>query len=167
MVSSIDFKNVGSNEGKLDTDDEIVITFNKELNPTSVHSSLTKGGTISVPLNGLFFRVSSDGVDSEDSMILVGHDISSYHIGNFAVSSNQVISGIGADVLVKSVSLDSTGEVITLSLETTHPTLLNEFADASDTTFIEFTASSFIKDIDGTSIDTSVKVKEANGNKHF
>lgn len=75
-----------------------------------------------------------------------------------------MIGGYGADVTISEISLDSTGKILTL----TFTNLINDpYADASDNNYIEFAPSSKIKDLSGESVDTSVKVREENGNKHY
>ncbi|MGD6842192.1 hypothetical protein ACQCVH_06675 [Bacillus infantis] len=101
--------------------------------------------------------------ESEDILEFRGINSSSYNVGTFNVVGD-VIGGYGADGTISKISLDSTGKILTL----TFTNILNDpYADATESTYIEFEPSSLIKDLNGVSIDNSVKVREANGNKHY
>ncbi|MGD6845219.1 hypothetical protein ACQCVH_22205 [Bacillus infantis] len=136
----------------------MVITFSKEIDPSTINFALTKGGEV-IPGNDYYLRAEEEF----DNLEFVELNGVSYNIGTFTVIGD-VIGGYGADGSISKITLDSTGKILTLHF---FNLLHDPYADAADSTYIEFTPDSQIKDIDGEQIDTSVKVREANGNKHY
>ncbi|RDI41673.1 S-layer homology domain-containing protein [Falsibacillus pallidus] len=159
FVTSIDFKNGTGVAGQFDDNDELVITFSKEVNPATINASLTKGGEIAP---GSSFYLKADQI-SDTLWFVDQQQPSSYHIGTFNVV-DVVIGGYGADGSIRKITLDPTGKILTFQF---YNILHDPYADASDSTYIEFTPDPQIKDINGESIATSIKVREANGSKHY
>lgn len=86
-----------------------------------------------------------------------------FKLGTFKVIGKVIIRS--NEPTIDYIELDSTGKILTIgNLYNVH---LGEYENATDDLYIEFTPHGSIKNKDGMSINTSVKVRELNGNKHF
>jgi len=129
LVQSIEFVNGGTNAGSLDIGDSIVITFSESVNPATINSSLTLGGSIPLTVDDLWLSMSS-------TFALNGTLLGSWNIGTFT-KSGTVTSGVG-DPSVQTVSLDASGTILTLVLfNASGMTFVNQDA----VNYVEFTPS--------------------------
>ncbi|MBM7648420.1 hypothetical protein JOC78_001362 [Bacillus ectoiniformans] len=149
----------------MDYGDQIVITFSEEIDPTTIHRDLTIGGMVNpTTLNEL--AINTDAYFQK--MEFTGSKINDFQIGTFKVVGYVIIRSNDPDI--DYISLDETGTILTIDNFRNVPnssTTSSQYADASESEYIEFTPSATIKNKDGVPIDTNAKVREANGSKHF
>jgi hypothetical protein len=155
-VSSIDFANTsGGTAGMLDGNDQVIITFSKEVNPSTVISGLTKGGTL-VYANGdlnLYLL---------DTWAVSGNLIGNWSVGSFTPHGTVGGSG-GGTPHFNSISLDAGGTVLRLNLINASG---NTFNNASSSNYVGYTPDSNIKAADGSSI-TVTEIREPDGSTVF
>lgn len=160
IVSSIDFGN-GGTANQLDASvgglkDFIQIVFSKEVNPTTIYSGLTKGGTINTP------SISFGGFWNSSSFVM--NSSADWHLGTCGETGTAIQdAGSGGDPSVYSLTLSADGTVLTMYLYNAGGRLLNS-ADANN--YLWYTPDSNIKAADGTSISGSY-YREPNGSNQF
>jgi hypothetical protein len=160
IVSSIDFGN-GGTANQLDASagglkDFIQIVFSKEVNPTTIYSGLTKGGTINTP------SISFGGFWNSTSFVM--NTSADWHLGTCGETGTAILdAGSGGDPSVYSLTLSADGTTLTMYLYNAGGRLLNS-ADANN--YLWYTPDSNIKAADGTSISGSY-YREPNGSNQF
>jgi len=99
-ISSIDVSD-GGHQGYIDTDDYLMVTFGKSIDPAAVNADLRKGGSVS----GVAYNQTS-GLSVSSSGVVTLRNIASFDMGS--------VSGTG-NFTVK-LSLNSTGNILTITI---------------------------------------------------
>ena len=155
-VLSIDYANAsGGTSGSLDGNDQIIITFSKEVNPSTLLSGLTKGGNLSFTNGDLDFWLKTD-------WSLSGRLTGNWYIGTFTSHGTVYTTGGGIPHF-NSISLDAGGTVLRLNLINSSGNIFN---NASSSNYVGYTPNSNIKAADGSSISVT-EIREPDGSAVF
>jgi hypothetical protein len=140
-ISSISAYNGGLND-RLDVKDEIRITFSEKIDPKSINSNLTKGGSVNA-----ISKDKTGGVKITSNGVLTVKNIASFYVGD---------ANDGGEFTV-SLSLDLEGKKLTIKITSGSVELSSE--DLDDAQQIGGT----IEDLDGNEMENDPNISDPTG----
>jgi hypothetical protein len=134
----------GGDEGRIDDNDYIVITFSKEIDPDSISTSLNKGSSIV----GVAYS-ETGGVSVSTSGIVTIRGITTFDVGDVQESGT----------FTSKIALSSSGKVLTITLASGSNDVTISDEDFDDATQI----GNFIKDDDGDYMTADSSISDPTG----